>query len=121
LNKVFKKGRHLEANVVDHKLSNGSDYKGWLNFISFIDLDGNTRSFIDIKPYMSREFNALVDAITHKASTFIDTGAEIHYKPLIRQILDCENSCKYCPPIDDITKNPPRVSKLEVADPAGKH
>src|ERR1019366_3066789 len=39
----------------------------------------------------------------------------INNKALIRQILNCQRSCKYCPPIDDITKNPPTLAHLEIA------
>jgi hypothetical protein len=116
LNKVFDGNSNLESYRIANKLPNGMVYGGQLKFISFTDYNNVTHCFIDVKPYMSRYFNTMLDEIIHRASNVINKDISLQDKARTNQIIECQSACKYCAKIvDPSTLPPPTVKELMLA------
>ena len=120
LNTIFNAKSNLESYRIADKQPNGFIYKGQLIFISFTDLKGNTHNYIDIKPYMSNEFNAALNAIIHRAINTTYKDIILDDKALLSQIIKTQEACKYCTKIEQPSNDPPTVQHLEIANPAAK-
>ena len=121
LNKIFNEKSKLDSYRIAEKQPNGFIYKGRLIFLSFIDLNDKPHYYIDVKPYMSPEFNMVLDAIIHRARHVTYEDMRLDTKELLNQIIKIQAECKYCSKIEDLSKTPPTVQRLDIADPHHKH
>jgi len=121
LNKIFNEKSDLESYRKSDKQDNGFAYKGQLIFISFTDLKGKTHNYIDVRPYMMQEFNAVLKAAIQRARITTEKEFVFDDKVLLSQIIKTQEACSYCEKIEQPSNDPPTVQHLQLADPAIKH
>jgi len=121
LNKIFNGKSNLESYRIADRLPNGYVYKGQLIYISFTDMRGKVHQYIDVKPYMSKEFNATLAATIRIAKNITRKDIVLDDKALVDEIIKTQEDCKYCSKIEQPSNEPPSVQHLEIANPQNKH
>ncbi len=95
--------------MVKDKLPPRSHFAGPLEFVYYADLQGATNDFVIVMPFMSNEFNAIMDQIVVSPSRITRKGKSIADTALSHRIIMAQNAAKYIPKIEE----PPPVLELK--------
>ena len=118
LNKIFNGKRALKSHMITNKLKNGdSTYSDHIYFVKYIGANNTSDSFIAVQPFLDDQFSKLIDKVASIPRGKRWSNRKIyHDAEMENMVLDEQKKCDYIP-----KPEPPRVSKLEVADPGVKH
>jgi hypothetical protein len=96
LNKIFNGKQELKSYMIKDRFPEGTTFRGALLYLSYTDDKDVIHNFIVVPPFMSQEFNDLLDQVTLTPENVIYTkNITIPFKSLGSRIITCEKNSKY--------------------------